>query len=106
MADAHQPEIIMLPLTEISSIRWTDERRKRLRELRRDMKLSDLARKLANKGVAVSRQYLHRMEADPDVRGATPELLIGLSEVLEVPLSELLCLNSQNITQLGVDTCN
>jgi transcriptional regulator with XRE-family HTH domain len=106
MTDAHQPEIIMLPLTEVSSIRWTDERRERLRELRKDMKLSDLARELANKGVSVSRQYLYRMESDPNVRGATPELLVALSNVLGVSLSELLCLNSQNIVQLGVDTRN
>lgn len=104
MAEAHQPEIIMLPLTEIASIRWTDERRERLRELRKDMKLSDLARKLAENGVSVSRQYLHRMETDPEVKGATPELVMGLSSVLGVPLSELLCLNSQKIMQLGVDT--
>lgn len=96
----------MLPLTEISSIRWTDERRERLRELRKDMKLSDLARKLANDGVMVSRQYLYRMETDPNVRGATPELLVALSTVLGVSLSELLCLNSQSIVHLGVDARN
>jgi|GEM_PF-5605771 len=106
MTEAHQPEIIMLPLTEISSIRWTDERRTRLKELRKDMKLSELARKLASKGISVSRQYLQRMESDPDVRGANPELLVALAEVLEVSLAELLCLNSQKIMQLGVDPCN
>jgi hypothetical protein len=70
------------------------------------MKLSDLARNLADKGVQVSRQYLYRMESDPNVRGAAPELLIALSNVLGVSLSELLCLNCQNITQLGVDSRN
>lgn len=99
-------EIIMLPLSEIISIRWTEERQRQLRRVRGETKLAELARKLAAVGVSVSRQYLHRLETDPEVRGASPELIQGLCQVLDVSLSELLCLDSQKIVQLGVDKCS
>ncbi|MDF0552206.1 helix-turn-helix transcriptional regulator [Kamptonema sp. UHCC 0994] len=97
-----QDEIVMMPLSEILSIRWTEERRKRLKELRKEypLTLSELNRRLSQQGVTVSRQYLSRMELDPEVKGISPELAKGLCGVLEVPLPELLCLNSQKIVQI------
>lgn len=99
-------KIVMLPLSEILSVRWTEARQRQLRRLRGDVKLTELARKLAEAGVPVSRQYLHRMETDPEVKGASPELIQGLCQVLDVSFPELLCLESQRILQLGVDKCN
>jgi transcriptional regulator with XRE-family HTH domain len=95
-------EVVMLPMSEILSIKWTEERRQRMRELRGDMTLVELAKKLEDNGVTVSRQYLHRMETDSKVRGASPELVWGLCKVFNVSEAELLCLNSQKIIHLGV----
>lgn len=99
-------EIIMLPLTEVLAVRWTSERRQKLRELRGDMPLTELARRLKEGGVSVSRQYLDRMETDDRVKGATPELLEGLSLALGVEIAQLLCLKQSKVVQLGVDYCN
>jgi DNA polymerase I-like protein with 3'-5' exonuclease and polymerase domains len=96
-------EIVMLPLSEILSIKWTDERRQRLREIRGEMTLVELSKRLESHGIKVSRQYLHRMESDSDVRGATPELVQGICAVFNVTEADLLCLNSHKIVQLGVD---
>ena len=95
-------EVVMLPMSEILSIKWTEERRRRIRELRGDMTLVELAKKLDSNGIKVSRQYLHKMETDSDVRGASPELVQGLCAVFNVTEADLLCLNSQRILQIGV----
>jgi len=95
-------EIVMLPMSEILSIKWTDERRQRLRELRGSMTLVELAKRLDSNGIKVSRQYLHKMETDSEVRGASPEIVQGLCAVFNVSAADLLCLNSQKILQIGV----
>ncbi len=99
-------EVIMLPLSEIVAIRWTVKRGKNLKKIRGQMSLQQLARKVADNGYEVSRQYLQRLESDPSVQGVPPEMLRAISESLEVKLSDLLCLPSKKILQLGVDNCN
>ena len=103
MEEGNNAETIMLPLEEIFSVRWTESRRNQLKKLRGKTSLASLAQKLNEKGVSVSRQYLYRLETDAEVRGISPDLLLGLCSVLEVSMSKLLCLKSQKIVQLGVD---
>lgn len=93
-------EVVMLPLSEVLAVKWTDARRRKLKELRGDVPLAELARRLSKIGVTVSRQYLDRMEKDADVKGASPELLLGICQVLGVDVAQLLCLNQTKIVQL------
>jgi DNA-binding Xre family transcriptional regulator len=99
-------EVVMLPLTEVGSIRWTKERGQKMRSLRGDLPLVTLSKKLAEHDVDMSRQYLNRMETFTDVKSASPELVTGLCKVFGCTLAELLCLKSTKIVQLGVDKCN
>jgi DNA-binding Xre family transcriptional regulator len=99
-------EVVMLPLSEVGSIVWTDARGHKMRELRGDMPLVTLSKKLAELKVDISRQYLNRMETNTDVKNASPELVTGLCKVFDCTLAELLCLKSTKIVQLGVDKCN
>lgn len=99
-------EVVMLPLSEVGSIKWTKERGEKMRLLRGDMPLLTLSKKLAEKDVEISRQYLHRMETNSDVKSASPEIVTGLCKVFNCTLAELLCLKETKIVQLGVDNCN
>lgn len=96
-------EVVMIPLTEVGSIKWTEQRSRKLRSLRGDMPLVSLSKKLKEHGVDISRQYLNKMETELEVKGATPEMIVGLCKVFGCSLAELLCLKSTNIVQLGVD---
>jgi DNA-binding Xre family transcriptional regulator len=99
-------EVVMLPLSEVGSVKWTEERGRKMRLLRGDMPLVTLSRKLAESDVQISRQYLNRMEINSDVKNASPEYITGLCKVFGCTLAELLCLKSTKIVQLGVDSCN
>lgn len=99
-------QIIMLPMSEVLSIKWTAERRSRLRELRGNIALVELAKKLSETGVSISRQYLYKLETDEDVKGISPEIVEGLAITLGVTVTELLCLDSQLIVLPGIDKCN
>ncbi|WP_341530285.1 helix-turn-helix transcriptional regulator [Nostoc sp. UHCC 0302] len=99
-------EIVMLPLTEVGSIRWTTARGQKVRELRGDIPLMALSKRLAEFEVDISRQYLNRMETNTDVKNASPELITALCKVFGCTLAELLCLKSTKIVQLGIDNCN
>jgi DNA-binding Xre family transcriptional regulator len=101
-----QSEVVMLPLSEVGSIRWTDARGQKMRELRGDIPLMALSKRLTEFDVDISRQYLNRMETNTDVKNASPELVSGLCQVFGCTLAELLCLKSTKIVQLGVDKCN
>ncbi|WP_257236218.1 XRE family transcriptional regulator [Nostoc sp. 'Peltigera malacea cyanobiont' DB3992] len=96
-------EVVMIPLSEVGSIRWTEQRSQKLRSLRGDMPLVSLSQKLKEHGVDISRQYLNKMETELEVKGATPELIVGLCKVFGCSLAELLCLKSTKIMQLRVD---
>ncbi|WP_193200579.1 hypothetical protein, partial [Nostoc sp. MG11] len=74
-------EVVMLPLTEVGSIRWTDARGHKMRALRGDIPLVTLSKKLAELEVEISRQYLNRMETNTEVKSASPELVTGLCQV-------------------------
>jgi len=93
--EIHKKQIIMLPMSEVMSIRWTGDRRIKLRQLRGEMALADLARKLNDIGVTISRQYLHRLETDEEVKGVSTEIIEGLATVLGVTVTDLLCLDSR-----------
>ena len=95
--ELHKKQIIMLPISEVLSIKWTGDRRAKLRQLRGEMALADLARKLKHKGVTISRQYLHRLETDEEVKGVSTEIVEGLATVLGVTLTDMLCLDSRLI---------
>lgn len=99
-------EVVMLPLTEVGSIKWTKERGEKMRSLRGEMALLALSKKLAENDVEISRQYLHRMETFSEVKGASPELVAGLCKVFNCTLAELLCLKATKIVQLGLDNRN
>lgn len=99
-------EVVMLPLSEVGSIKWTEERGQKMRSLRGDMPLVTLSKRLAEHDVDISRQYLNRMETNTDVKGASPEIVAGLCKVFGCTLAELLCLKETRIVQLGVDKCN
>ena len=99
-------EVIMLPLSEITSIKWTIERGRNLKSLRGQMSLQDLAERVGICGYKVSRQYLNRLESDPTIKGASPEMLRAICEALGVSLSTLLNLPYQKILQLGGDNRN
>lgn len=101
-----QLEVVMLPLTEVGSIRWTNARGQKMRELRGNMPLLTLSKKLAELEVEISRQYLNRMETNTEVKNASPELVSGLCQVFGCTLAELLCLKSTKIVQLWVDNSN
>ncbi|WP_242051597.1 XRE family transcriptional regulator [Nostoc sp. FACHB-280] len=101
-----EEEVVMLPLSEVGSIKWTKERGEKMRSLRGEMPLMALSKKLAENDVEISRQYLHRMETYSDVKGASPELVAGLCQVFNCTLAELLCLKETKIVQLGVDNRN
>ena len=96
-------EIIVLPMNEVLSIKWTVERRKKLCRLRGSMPLTDLARKLSETGVSISRQYLYKLEGDEDVKGISPEIIEGLAIVLGVTVTELLCLDCRLIMLPSTD---
>ena len=95
--ELHKKQIIMLPMSEVLSIRWTGDRRAKLRQLRGETALADLARKLNDIGVTISRQYLHRLEIDEEVKGVSTEVVEGLATVLGVTITDLLCLDSRLI---------
>ncbi len=99
-------EVVMLPLSEVGSIKWTEERGQKMRSLRGDMPLVTLSKRLAEHDVEISRQYLHKMETYSDVKGASPEIVTGLCKVFGCSLAEILCLKETKIVQLGVDKCN
>jgi DNA-binding Xre family transcriptional regulator len=96
-------EVVMIPLSEVGSIRWTEQRSRKLRSLRGNMPLVSLSQKLKEHNVDISRQYLNKMETELEVKGATPDLITGLCKVFGCSLAELLCLKSTKIVQLGVD---
>lgn len=96
-------EVVMIPLTEVGSIRWTKQRSQKLRSLRGEMPLVSLSKKLKEHDVDISRQYLNKMETKLEVKGASLELLTGLCKVFGCSLAELLCLKSTKIVQLEVD---
>lgn len=104
--EEEEGEIIFIPISEVRSILWSGKRANKLKHLRGDIKIPRLAEILKEKGVEISRQYLARLENDPEVRGISPELALGLCGVLGVPLSELLCLRAQKIIQLVSDESN
>ena len=93
----------MIPLSEVGSIKWTEQRSRKLRSLRGDMPLVSLSQKLKEHGVNISRQYLNKMETELEVKGATPDLITGLCKVFGCSLAELLCLKSTKIVQLWID---
>jgi DNA-binding Xre family transcriptional regulator len=99
-------EVVMLPLTEIGSIKWTTARGQKMRELRGDIPLLNLSKRLTEFEVDISRQYLHRMETNTDVKNASPEVLTALCKIFGCTLADLLCLKSTKIVQLGVDDRN
>ncbi|MDZ8034061.1 helix-turn-helix transcriptional regulator [Nostoc sp. DedSLP04] len=99
-------EVVMLPLTEVGSIKWTAARGQKMRELRGDIPLLNLSKRLTEFEVDISRQYLNRMETNTDVKNASPEVLTALCKIFGCTLAELLCLKSTKIVQLGVDVCN
>lgn len=99
-------EVMMLPLTEVGSIKWTTVRGQKMRELRGDIPLMALSKRLTEFEVDISRQYLNRMETNTDVKNASPELITALCQVFGCTLAELLCLKSTKIVQLGIDICN
>ncbi|WP_224095449.1 helix-turn-helix domain-containing protein [Nostoc sp. MS1] len=105
-SDEKTQEVVMLPLSEVGSIKWTQHRGQKMRLLRGNLTLVALAKKLAEHEIEISRQYLNRMETDPEVKGASPELVMGLCKVLNCSLAELLCLKETKIVQLGVDNGN
>ena len=96
-AQAQKKEIIMLPMSEVLSIKWTAKRRAKLRELRGEMPLTEFTRKLNEHGITISRQYLYRLETDDEVKGISPEIIEGISTVLGVTTIDLLCLDSRII---------
>jgi DNA-binding Xre family transcriptional regulator len=85
----------MIPLEDVLSVRWTEEKRKNLQKARGRLSLAELSQRLISLNVSVSRQYLHRMEIDPDVKGVSFELIKALCAVLDVSLEEILCLDCQ-----------
>jgi transcriptional regulator with XRE-family HTH domain len=99
----YQKQIIMLPMSEILSIKWTPERRAKLRELRGNMTLVELAKKLNESGIEISRQYLHKLETNEEVKGISPEIAEGITIVLGTTLTELLCLDYRLIVLPGID---
>jgi DNA-binding Xre family transcriptional regulator len=99
-------EVVMIPLTEVGSIKWTDARGQKMHELRGDIPLMALAKRLTEFEVDISRQYLNRMETNTDVKNVSPELITALCKVFGCTLAELLCLKSTKIVQLGIDNCN
>ncbi|WP_375504082.1 helix-turn-helix domain-containing protein [uncultured Nostoc sp.] len=101
-----QSEVVMLPLSEVGSIRWTDTRGHKMRALRGDMPLVTLSKRLTEFEVDISRQYLNRMETNTDVKNASPKVITALCQVFGCTLAELLCLKSTLIVQLGIDNCN
>jgi DNA-binding Xre family transcriptional regulator len=93
----------MLPMSEILSIKWSTQRGSRLRQMRGEIALADLARKLNDEGIVISRQYLHRLETDEEVKGVSTEIIEGLSIVLGVTVTDLLCLDSRLVVLSWVD---
>ncbi len=93
--ELHKKRIIMLPMSEVLSIRWTKDRQAKLHQLRGELAYADLARKLNDAGITISRQYLHRLENDEDVKGVSTEVIEGLATVLGVTVTDLLCLDSR-----------
>ncbi|MBW4508285.1 MAG: helix-turn-helix transcriptional regulator [Scytonematopsis contorta HA4267-MV1] len=93
----------MLPMSEVLSIKWTPERRSKLREIRGRIPLVDIASRLNEVGVEISRQYLYKIETSDDVKGVSPEIIEGLAIVLGVSVTELLCLDSRLIVLPRVD---
>lgn len=105
-SDERTQEVVMLPLSEVGSIKWTQQRGQKMRLLRGDLPLVTLSKRLAEHNVEISRQYLNRMEIEADVKTASPELVMGLCKVFNCSLAELLCLNETKIVQLWVDKSN
>lgn len=95
--DLQKKQIIMLPMSEVLSVRWNEQRSRKLRSLRGEMALADLARKLNDIGITISRQYLHKLETDDEVKGVSTEIIEGLSTVLGVTVTDLMCLDSRLI---------
>ncbi|WP_341532143.1 helix-turn-helix transcriptional regulator (plasmid) [Nostoc sp. UHCC 0302] len=106
ISQEEQPEVTMIPLTEVGSIKWTDARGQKMRELRGDIPLMALAKRLTEFEVDISRQYLNRIETNTEVKNVSPELITALCQVFGCTLAELLCLKSTKIVQLGIDNCN
>lgn len=84
----------MIPLEDVLSVRWTEEKRKKLQKARGGLSLAELSQRLVALNVSVSRQYLHRMENDPSIKGASFGVIEALCSVLEISLEDILCLNS------------
>ena len=95
----------MLPLSEVLTVRWSAERRENLRSLRGQVTLVELARRVNESGVSISRPYLHRLENDPDVKGISTELLQAIALSLNISIGELLGLEEKNFS-IFLDTCN
>ena len=97
----NENEVIMLPLSEVASIKWTPERGRNLQRLRGEMPMLELARRVENNGYKVSRQYLQKLESDPSVKGVCPKMLKAVCKSLGITMSEILGLPSRNFSHLG-----
>jgi DNA-binding Xre family transcriptional regulator len=98
-------ETIMLPLSEVLTVKWSAQRRNNLRSLRGQISLMDLAKRVNDLGVTISRPYLHRLENDPEVKGISAELLQAIAQALDISIGDLLGLEEKNFS-IFLDTCN
>jgi DNA-binding Xre family transcriptional regulator len=95
----------MLPLSEVLTVKWSAQRQANLRSLRGQVSLGDLAKKVGDLGVTVSRPYLHKLENNPDVKGISAELLQAIARALDVSIGDLLGLEEKNFS-IFLDTCH
>jgi DNA-binding Xre family transcriptional regulator len=85
----HSEDQIMVPLTDVAYFSWDKAKGDRVREIRGKVPRRELAKRISEKGLQCSQQYIQKIE-DGNAEAVAAPIVIAICECLDASIAKVI----------------